>query len=84
MGEWAVIEYERSSRRRVRLWSFPSFNAAEIFRVKRKEFYRTIGLEKERAFSPALPKISEAEMELFERIIENPEWMNLIMQQLVG
>jgi hypothetical protein len=84
MGEWAVIEYERYSRRKVKEWIFPSFNAAELFRVKREEFYRTIGLEKRRALSPALPKISEAEMELFERIIENPEWMSVIMQQLVG
>ena len=84
MGEWMVVEYRRSSGRRVKLWSFPSFSDAEAFRVKREEFYRTIGLEKKRAFTPALPKISGAEMELFKRIIENPEWMKLVIHQFVG
>jgi hypothetical protein len=84
VGEWAVIEYERSSGRRIRLWSFPSFSDAEVFRVKREEFYRIIGLEKKRNFTPALPKISETEMQLFERIIENPEWMSRITHQFIG
>jgi hypothetical protein len=84
VGEWAVIEYERSSGRRIKLWSFPSFRDAEVFRVKREEFYRTIGFENERDLTPALPKVSDAEMELFERIIENPEWMSRIMHQFAG
>ena len=84
MGEWAVIEYQRSSGRRVKVWSFPSFSDAEVFRVKREEFYRNIGLEKKRAFTPALPKVSDAEMELSKRIIENPEWMRVIIRQFVG
>lgn len=84
MGEWAVIEYQRSSGRRVKLWSFPSFGDAEVFRVKREEFYRTIGLDEKRGFTAALPKISDAEMKLFKRIIENPEWMSLIIRQFVG
>ena len=84
MGEWAVIEYERSSGRRIRLWTFSSFSDAEVFRVKREEFYRTIGLEKKRNFTPALPKISDTEMKLFERIIENPDWMSRIKHQFVG
>jgi hypothetical protein len=84
MGEWVVIEYRRSSGRRVKLWRFPSFNDAEVFRNKREEFYRTIGLEKKRAFTRAMPKISDAEIELFQRIIENPEWMSLIIHQFVG
>ena len=79
-----MIEYERSSRRRIKLWSFPSFTDAELFRVKREEFYRTICLEKKHAFSHALPQISRAEMELFERIIKNPEWMSQIVNQFVG
>jgi hypothetical protein len=83
MGEWSVIEYERPSGRRIQLWSFPSFHDAQVFRTERKEFYRTIGLEKERALTAAVPRISGAEMELFERIIENPEWMNLITRQFV-
>jgi hypothetical protein len=66
------------------MWSFPSFNDAEVFRLKREEFYRIIGLEKKRSFTPALPKISETEMQLFERIIENPEWMSRITHQFIG
>jgi hypothetical protein len=84
MGEWLVVEYQRSSHRKVKSWSFPSFNDAEVFRIKREEFYRTIGLEKKRAFTHAMPKISEAEIELFQRIIENPEWMSLVIRQFVG
>lgn len=84
MGEWVVIEFRRSSGRRVKLWSFPSFNDAEAFRIKREEFYRTIGLEKKRAFTQAMPKISDAEIELFQRIVENPEWMSLVIHQMVG
>ena len=84
MGEWAVIEYERSSGRSIRLWTFPNFKEAEMFRRDRREFYGTIGLEKERGFTPAVPRISKAEMELFERIIKNPEWMSQIVNQFVG
>jgi hypothetical protein len=84
MGEWAVIEYERSTRRYIRLWSFQSFTDAETFRRNRQEFYRTIGLEKKRNFTPALPRISRAEMELFESIIESPEMMSHIMAQFAG
>ena len=84
MGEWVVVEYQRSSRRKVKLWSFPSFKDAEVFRIKREEFYRTIGLEKKRAFTRAMPKISDAEIELFQKIVENPEWMRLVIHQFVG
>jgi len=66
------------------LWSFPSFTDAELFRVKREEFYRTICLEKKHAFSHALPQISGAEMELFERIIESPELMRRVMRGFLG
>lgn len=83
VGEWAVIEYEASSGRKITMWTFPSFTDAEAFRQMRVEFYRTIGLEK-RDFTPALPRISDAEMELFEKIIQNPEWMSRVMHQLVG
>jgi hypothetical protein len=81
LGEWVVLESERSSHRKIRLWSFRSFSEAEEFRFRRKEFYRIIGLEQERILSPALPDISQAEMELFERIVANPEWLSLIMRQ---
>ena len=84
MGEWTVLEYERSSHREIRLWSFQSFREAEEFRFKRKEFYRIIGLEKKRVLAPALPDISETEMELFERILEDPEWLSQIMHQFVS
>jgi hypothetical protein len=84
MGEWAVIEYEPSTGRRIKQWSFPSFTDAQLFRRKRVELYRTIGFEKKRHFTPALPTISAAEMDLFERIIQNPEWMRRIMNRFVG
>jgi len=84
VGEWTVIEYERSSGRRIWQWSFPSFKDAEVFRVKREEFYRTVGFEKKRHFTPALPRVSDAEMKLFERIIENPEWMSRIVHSFAG
>ena len=84
LGEWVVLEYERSSHRKIRLWSFQSFSEAEEFRLKRKEFYRIIGLEKKWVLAPALPNISRAEMELFERIIEKPEWLSRIMHQFVS
>jgi hypothetical protein len=83
VGQWAVIEYEHSSGRTVKLWSFPSFSDAEVFRLKREEFYRTVGFETTR-FTPPLPKISDAEMELFETIIKNPRLMRHIMHQFVG
>ena len=83
MGEWAVIEYKRLSGRKVKVWSFQSFSEAEVFRAKRLEFYRTIRLEKKRAFTPPLPKISNAEMDLFERIIEDSQLMALITRQFI-
>jgi len=83
LGEWAVIEYATASGRKIKSWSFPSFSEAEVFRSKRMEFYRTIGLDKKRHFTPALPRISAGEMELFERIIENPKWMRRIRHQFV-
>lgn len=81
MGEWVVPEYERSSRRKIKLWSFQSFSEAEEFRFKRQEFYRIIGLEKKRVLGAALPNISRAEMEIFERILANPKWLSRIMHQ---
>jgi len=84
VSEWTVIEYETSSGRKITVWSFPSFADAERFRHMRKEFYRSIGVDRKRGLTPALPKISDAEMELFERIIQNPTWMNRIKHRLVG
>ena len=83
MGEWAVIEYESSSGRTITTWNFPSFTDAEAFRRARQEFYRAINVEKQRMFTAALPLISDAEMGLFEKIIENPEWMSRILHELV-
>ena len=79
MGEWIVVEYKRSSARKIRSWSFRSFNEAEDFRAKRKEFYRMIGLEKVRALSSASPKISRPELELFKTILSNPKLLKGIM-----
>ena len=84
MGEWTIIEYEPSSGRKITVWNFPSFTDAERFRRTRIEFYRSLGVQKKRNLTPALPKISDAEMELFEKIIQDPEWMGRIMHQLVG
>jgi hypothetical protein len=83
LGEWLVIEYATASGRKIKSWSFPNFNEAEVFRSERMEFYRTVGLDKKRHLTPALPRISDGEMELFERIIENPEWMRRIRHQFV-
>ena len=83
MGEWTIVEYEPSSGRMITTWSFPSFKDAEAFRIARQEFYRSINAEKQQALTPALPLISDAEMELFEKIVANPEWMSRILHQLV-
>ena len=81
LAEWVVLEYKRSSARKIRLWSFRSFSEAEEFRLKRREFYRMIGLETERGLSPASPKVSRSEMELFEAILGNPRLLRGIMHQ---
>jgi hypothetical protein len=83
LGEWAIIEYESSTGRKITTWNFPNFTDAEKFRRTRQEFYQSISLHKKRHLTPALPLISDAEMELFKKIIENPEWMSRIMHQLV-
>ena len=83
MGDWTIIEYEPSSGRKVTVWNFPSFRDADEFRYMREEFYRSIGVEN-RGLTEAHPRISDAEMELFEKIIQNPKWMSRIMRQLVG
>jgi hypothetical protein len=83
LGEWTVVEYEPFSGRRITMWDFPSFGDAEAFRRMRMGFYRSIGFEKIRDLTPALPKISDAEMKLFETIIQNPAWMTQIMHQFV-
>jgi hypothetical protein len=81
LGEWVVLEFKRSSARKIRLWSFRSFSEAEEFRLKRKEFYRMIGLVKERGLTPASPKISRSEMELFETIIGSRQLLRGIMHE---
>jgi len=83
MGEWTIVEYEPSSGRMITAWNFPSFKDAEAFRSARQEFYRSINVEKQQALTSALPLISDAEMELFEKIVTNPEWMSRIRHQLV-
>jgi hypothetical protein len=84
LGEWAVIEYEVSTGLKITMWSFPSFTDAKVFRHMREEFYKCIGVKRKRDLTPPLPRISDAEMELFEKIIQDQEWMSRIMQQLVG
>ena len=84
MGEWIVFEYERSSARRVSTWKFRSFSEAEEFHLKRSEFYKTIGLSKRRRLTPPLPKISRAEMDLFQQIMENPKLLRRAKDQFAN
>ena len=83
LGEWVVNEYERTTHRKIKSWSFRSFSEAEEFRFKRAEFYRVIGLDKKRLLAAASPDISNVEMELFEMIVTNPDWLNRIMRKFV-
>jgi len=84
LGDWVVFEYERSSARRVSTWKFSSFSEAEAFRFKRSEFYRTIGLSKKRRLTAPLPKISRAEMDLFQEIVENPKLLRHAKDQFAN
>ena len=84
LGDWLVLEYERSSARKVSTWKFRSFSEAEEFRVKRSEFYRTIGLSKRRRLTAPRPKISRAEMELFQEIVSNPRLLRRAKDQFVN
>jgi len=81
LGKWVVLEYERPSARKIKLWSFQSFSEAEEFRLKRKELYRMIGLDKRRRLTRAFPEISRAEMELFEEIVGNPKLLRRVKNE---
>ena len=83
MGKWVVAEYMASSGRRIKLWTFPSFQEAELFRLNRAELYRSVGLDKKRRLTAALPKICKMEMDLFEEIIQNPEMMVRIKRRFL-
>jgi hypothetical protein len=74
------MEYERSSARWIKLWRFQDFFEAEEFRRRREEFYRTIGLDKERGFTRALPEISKGEIDMFNEIIQNPDLLYHVMR----
>jgi hypothetical protein len=63
------------------LWSFRSFSEAEEFRLKRGEFYRSIGLDRKRGLTPPSPEISREEMEMFEEIVENPKLLRRVRRQ---
>ena len=79
MGLWKVFEYEHFTAR-IKVWRFPGFNEAEKFRREREEFYTAIGLDGEHGFSQAQPEISKSEIDLFTRIVENPELLDHVMR----
>jgi len=79
LGLWRVFEYEHSTAR-IKVWRFPGFNEAEKFRREREELYVAIGLGTERGFSQAQPEISKSEVDLFMKIVENPELLDHVMR----
>jgi len=79
LGLWKVFEYEHSTGR-IKAWRFPGFIEAEKFRREREELYVAIGLDAERGFSQAQPEISKSEVDLFTKIVENPELLHHVMR----
>lgn len=80
MGLWKVVEYERSTNRTIKVWRFQNFSEADAFRQRREELYGMIGLSPEHALSQTLPEISKSEVDLFKKIVENPELLNHVMR----
>jgi len=79
LGGWTVFEYEHPTAR-IKGELVPGFNEAEKFRRERKELYVAIGLDAVRGFSQAQPEISKSEIDLFTRIVENPELLDHVMR----
>ena len=78
---WNVLEYDRASSREIRSWNFSTFAEADDFRRNREEFYRSIGLDKERAFTKPSPEVSQEEIELLEKIMKDPEFLEGIKRR---
>jgi len=81
LSGWNVLEYERESSREISSWNFPTFTEAEEFRRNREEFYRTIGLDKERSFTNPAPEVSKEEIELLEIIMRDPEFLDSVKRR---
>jgi len=60
---------------------FPTFAEADDFLRKRQEFYKSIGLDKERSFTTPSPEVSQAEIELLEKIMNDPELLESIKRR---
>jgi hypothetical protein len=75
---WNVLEIDRASSQEVKSWTFPTFAEAEHFRLNRQELYKSIGLDQERSFTTPSPEVSQEEIELLEKIINDPELLESI------
>ena len=60
----------------MKAWRFQNYEEAEEFRKKRKELYRSIGLDRERTLTEPLPEISGGEFDLFMKILQTPELLD--------
>jgi hypothetical protein len=78
---WNVLEYDRTSSQEIRSWTFPTFAEADAFRRNRQEFYKSIGLDKERTFTTPSPEVSQEEIELLEKIMNDPELLESIKRR---
>jgi len=78
---WNVLEIDRASSQEVKSWTFPTFAEAEHFRLNRQEFYKSIGLDQERSFTTPSPEVSQEEIELLEKIINDPELLESIKRR---
>ena len=81
MVGWNVLEYDRTSSREIRSWTFQTFAEADDFLRKRQEFYKAIGLDKERSFTTPSPEVSQEEIELLEKIMNDPELLESIKRR---
>ncbi len=81
MVGWNVLEYVRGSSREIKAWNFSTFAEAEEFRRSREEFYRTIGLDKERSLTNPSPEVSKEEIELLERIMQDPKFLESVKRR---
>ena len=80
MGLWKVVEFERSTNRTIKVWRFQNFIEADTFRQRREELYVIVGLNAEHGLSNALPEISKSEVDLFRKIVDNPELLDHVMR----
>ena len=81
MVGWNVLEYDRTSSQEIRSWTFPTFAEADNFRQNRQEFYKSIGLDKERSFTTPSPEVSQEEIEVLEKIMNDPELLESIKRR---